>query len=189
MKQANTAATYEKMVLSINEWMTEQGYEAFAEVVEVAPKRFELKLLIEADGSPRMPSVESIVDFLIGMSTGEVEKGGSRSARDKEWYASNLWGKSQAEICMPLAKKGKYGWGAHKDTPFRLGRIGQHLSALRHWLQEQLLQVDTKVANPTHDGWVDRCMEHLTQEVGNESSKFFSPDAKIVSVCVSQPGK
>ena len=93
MKQANTAATYEKMVLSINEWMTEQGYEAFAEVVEVAPKRFELKLLIEADGSPRMPSVESIVDFLIGMSTGEVEKGGSRSARDKEWYASNLWGK------------------------------------------------------------------------------------------------
>ena len=85
---------------------------------------------------------------------------------------------------MPLAKKGKYGWGAHKDTPFRLGRIGQHLSALRHWLQEQLLQVDTKVANPTHDGWVDRCMEHLTQEVGNESSKFFSPDAKIVSICV-----
>ena len=54
MKQANIAATYEKMVLSINEWMTEQGYEAFAEVVEVAPKRFELKLLIEADGSPRM---------------------------------------------------------------------------------------------------------------------------------------
>ena len=84
MKQANTAATYEKMVLSINEWMTEQGYEAFAEVVEVAPKRFELKLLIEADGSPRMPSVESIVDFLIGMSTGEVEKGGSRSARARQ---------------------------------------------------------------------------------------------------------
>ena len=102
--------------------------------------------------------VEAIVDFLMGMSTGDVEKGGSRSAREKEWYASNLWGRSQAEICMPLEKKGKYGWGAYKDEPFRLGRIGQHLSALRHWLQEQLLQFDVTVANPTYDGWIDRCM-------------------------------
>lgn len=67
---------------------------------------------------------------------------------------------------MPQEKKGKYGWGAYKDEPFRLGRIGQHLSALRHWLQEQLLLFDVKVANPTYDSWIDRCMEHLTQEVG-----------------------
>ena len=112
VKQVNTAATYEKMALSINEWMTEQGYEPFAEVVEVTPKRYELKLLTETDGSPRVPSVEAIVDFLIGMSTGDVDKGGSRSAREKAWYASNFWGRSQADICMPLEKKGKKNRGA-----------------------------------------------------------------------------
>ena len=41
-------------------------------------------------------------------------------------------------MCMPLEKKGKFGWGAYKDLPFRLQRIEQHVSALRQWLQEQL---------------------------------------------------
>ena len=43
------------------------------------------------------------------MTTGDVEKGQGREreARDKEWYASPLWGKSQAELCMPQDKKGK----------------------------------------------------------------------------------
>ena len=66
---------------------------------------------------PRVPSVEAVIEFLIGMTTGDVEKGGSRSARDKDWYASPMWGKSQAEMLMPEDKKGKYGWGAFKDLP------------------------------------------------------------------------
>jgi hypothetical protein len=53
----------------------------------------------------------------------------------KDWYASPAWGKSQAELLMPEDKKGKYGWGTHKDLPFRLGRIEQHATALRQWLQ------------------------------------------------------
>ena len=54
---------------------------------------------------------------------------------DKDWYASPLWGKSQAELLMPEDKKGKYGWGAFKDLPYRLGIIEQHVTALRQWLQ------------------------------------------------------
>ena len=52
VKQGRTAAGYEKMVLRMNEWMTEQGYEPFAEVVEVSPKRYRLELL-EDDGVPQ----------------------------------------------------------------------------------------------------------------------------------------
>ena len=44
---------------------------------------------------PRVPTLPAIIEFLIGMSTGDVEKGGSREARDKEWYASPAWGLSQ----------------------------------------------------------------------------------------------
>ena len=84
---------------------------------------------------PRVPSVEAVIEFLIGMTTGDVEKGGSRSARDKDWYASLMWGKSQAEMLMPEDKKGKYGWGKFKDLPYRLGIIEQHVTALRQWLQ------------------------------------------------------
>ena len=165
MRQVQCEGNYEKMVLRMHEWMEEEGYDAFAEVIEVSPKRYELRLLMDEKGTPHVPEVEAVVDFLIGMSTGDVEKGGSRKARAKDWYASSLHGKSQAEMCMPFEKKGKYGWGAHKDLPFRLGRIGQHLSALRCWLKGQLMKCDVQVANPLNDGWIDQAMEHLTREV------------------------
>ena len=84
---------------------------------------------------PRVPSVEAIIEFFIGMTTGDVEKGGSRSAREKDWYASPMQGKTQAELCMPEDKKGKYGWGPFKDLPYRLSIIEQHATALRQWLQ------------------------------------------------------
>ena len=67
---------------------------------------------------------------------------------------------------MPLAKKGKYGWGAFKDKPYRLGRVQQHVTAMRKWLQEQLKVFDVKVANPMHDGWIDSVMENVTRELG-----------------------
>ena len=63
-------------------------------------------------------------------------------------------------------EKGKYGWGPYKELPFRLGRIEQHVTALRQWLQEQLRGFDVQVANPMHDGWVDLAMQHLTREMG-----------------------
>ena len=162
VKQARTAARYEKMVLRANEWMVEQGYAAFCEVVEESETRYTVKLLA-VDGVPQVPSLEAVIEFMIGFTTGEVEKGGSRVAREKDWYASPCWGKSQAEMCMPLAKKGKFGWGPHKNLPFRLGIIEQHVSALRQWLQEQLRRFDVPVANPLHDGWVDLAM---TRELG-----------------------
>lgn len=165
VKQVRTAAAYEKMVLTAHEWMVEQGYEPWAQVVEVEEKRYRLELLAD-DGVPRVPTLEGIIEFLIGMTTGEVEKGGNREARDQEWYASPAWGKSQAAMCMPLEKKGKYGWGPYKDLPYRLGRIEQHVTAMRQWLQEELRRAETPVANPMHDGWVDLAMEHIVRELG-----------------------
>ena len=98
----------------INEWAVEQGYQPFCHVVEVSVKRYQLELLADA-GIPRVPSPELIIEFVMGMTQGDVEKGGSREARGKDWYASPLWGKSQAEMCMPLDKKGVYGWGPFKQ--------------------------------------------------------------------------
>ena len=51
--------------------------------MEVSEKRYRVELLSD-DGVPRVPSLESVIEFLIGMSTGDVEKGGSREARDKD---------------------------------------------------------------------------------------------------------
>jgi hypothetical protein len=100
VKQGQTAATYEKMTLRIHEWLVEHGYEPFAEVVEASTKRYKLQLLANECGVPCTPTVEGVVDFLMGMSDGDVDKGGSRSARAKDWYASPLWGKSQADKNM-----------------------------------------------------------------------------------------
>ena len=49
-----TAAAYEKMVLTINEWTVQQGYEPFCHVVEVQEQRFSVELLVD-DGKPRVP--------------------------------------------------------------------------------------------------------------------------------------
>ena len=59
----------------------------------------------------RVPRVEALCHytgififiFFIGMTTGDVEKGGSRAARAKDWYASPMWGKSQAEMFGTLS--------------------------------------------------------------------------------------
>ena len=83
------------MVLRINAWLVEQEYEPFVRTIEVSPGRYQLELLSD-DGVPRVPTLEAVIEFLIGMSTGEVEKGGDRDARDTDVYASPLWGKTQA---------------------------------------------------------------------------------------------
>jgi len=186
VKQVNTASAYERMVLSANMWMVEQGYEAFCRVVEVTPQRYKVELIADEGGVPRTPEVEAVVEFLTGMAEGDVLKGGSREAREKDWYASSLWGRSQAEQLMPLAKQGKYGWGAHKDKPFRLGRIEQHVTALRQWLKEKLLTFDVEVVNPMHSGWIDAVMGQLTNELGRGRDESRLPprltDAVFASV-------
>ena len=83
MKQVFSAAGYEKMVLRINSWMVEQGYDAFAEVVEVTPHRYELKILAD-DGVPRTREVDGLIEFFVGMERGDVEKGGCRKTRSQE---------------------------------------------------------------------------------------------------------
>eukprot|EP00966_Prymnesium_polylepis_P289092 6677340-Prymnesium_polylepis.1 len=65
---------------------------------EVEPKRYKLELLSD-DGVPGVPMVEAIVEFFIGVKTGEVEKGESRALRDADVYASP---KTQADMFMPL---------------------------------------------------------------------------------------
>ena len=77
MKQSRTAARYEKMVLRANEWIVEQGYDAFCEVVEVSKSRYRVQLL-SIDGVPQVPSLEAVIEFMIGFTTGDVEKGVSR---------------------------------------------------------------------------------------------------------------
>ena len=95
-KQTRTAAGYEKMVLTMNEWMVDQGYKAFAHVVEVTQKRYRLELQT-VTGKPQVPRLEAIIESMMGMANGDVEKGGSRAAREKDWCASPLWGRSQAD--------------------------------------------------------------------------------------------
>ena len=85
--------------------MTENDYEHWCKVVEVSEKRYRLELLVD-ENIPRVPPVEGVLEYLIGMTSGAVLKGGSRAARAKDWYGSTLHGKSQAEIAMPLAKQG-----------------------------------------------------------------------------------
>lgn len=85
VKQARTSAAYEKMVLRVNEWLVEHEYDAFCHVVEVEDKRYRVELLAD-DGVPRVPELTGIVEFLIGMTTGDVEKGGSREARGTQRF-------------------------------------------------------------------------------------------------------
>ena len=96
VKQTLTAAGYEKMVLRTNAWMVKQGYETFWEVVEVSPKRYSLELCVRR-GRPCVPKLKAVIEFLIGMSTGDVLKGGDRDARHKDWYASPMWGKTHTK--------------------------------------------------------------------------------------------
>ena len=42
--QTRTLAGYEKMVLTVNEWLVEQTYDAFADVIEVEVGRYKLQI-------------------------------------------------------------------------------------------------------------------------------------------------
>ena len=59
VRQVQCEGNYEKMVLRMHEWMEEEGYDAFAEVIEVSPKRYELRLLMDEKGTPHVPEVEA----------------------------------------------------------------------------------------------------------------------------------
>ena len=68
--------------------------------------------------SPLFPLVK--LRLQVFMNDPSAAVAGCRSARDKDWYASPLWGKSQAELCMPLEdpkQRGKLERGAAQELP------------------------------------------------------------------------
>ena len=117
------SAQYEKRVLGFDAWLQKQGYPSFCKVV-MENGLAKLEIIVDAvTGLPRVFAVEAWIEFCIGMMTGDVEKGGCRELRaNTELYATALLGRSQAEVQMPLEKKGKFGWGPYKDDPFKLQR-------------------------------------------------------------------
>ena len=115
---------------------------------------------------PRVLMVSAWIEFCMGMMTGEVEKGGCRELRaNTELYATALLGRSQAEVQMPLEKKGKFGWGPYKDDPFKLQSIQQYATALRIWVKELRRWPGVNVANPMYDGWTAAVMKYVQSEL------------------------
>jgi len=136
------AAQYEKRVLTMNAWGQKQGYPPFCEVVTQEDGLANLQLIVDkvrGKEVPRVPAVSAFIEFCVGMMTGEVEKGGCRELRaDPQLYATAAYGLSQAEMMMPVEKKGTFGWGPYKDAPYKLQSIQQYATALRVWLKEEL---------------------------------------------------
>ena len=164
------AAQYEKRVLTMDAWVQKQGYPPFCEVVTQEDGLANLQLIVDkvrGKEVPRVPAVSAFIEFCVGMMTGEVEKGGCRELRaDPQLYATAGYGLSQAEMMMPLEKKGTFGWGPYKDAPYKLQSIQQYATALRVWLKEELRRwPDAGVANPMYDGWVASVMNYVQKEL------------------------
>ena len=164
------AAQYEKRVLTMDAWVQKQGYPPFCEVVTQEDGLANLQLIVDkvrGKEVPRVPAVSAFIEFCVGMMTGEVEKGGCRELRaDPQLYATVAYGLSQAEMMMPLEKKGTFGWGPYKDAPYKLQSIQQYATALRVWLKEELRRwPDAGVANPMYDGWVASVMNYVQKEL------------------------
>ena len=101
-------------MLTINAWVQKQGYPPFCKVVTQEDGLANLQLIVDkvrGKEVPRVPAVSAFIEFCVGMMTGEVEKGGCRELRaDPQLYATAGHGLSQAEMMMPLEKKGTFGW-------------------------------------------------------------------------------
>ena len=102
-------------VLTMNAWVQKQGYPPFCKVVTQEDGLVILELIVDkvrGKEVPRVPAVSAFIEFCVGMMTGEVEKGGCRELRaDPQLYATAAYGLSQAEMFMPVEKKGTFGWG------------------------------------------------------------------------------
>eukprot|EP00964_Phaeocystis_antarctica_P105529 scaffold70523_cov38-Phaeocystis_antarctica.AAC.1 len=117
--QQRHAASQEKKVGLVNDWMERQGYPPFVEWLqedEALPESgWELHLIFDVKrqkGSkkdvrvPRVPNATSLVEWAFAYSTGRAPKGGSPEYRAGPWY-SLINGKTQAEILMPEDKRKK----------------------------------------------------------------------------------
>ena len=133
---------------------------------------------------PSVPAVSAFIEFCVGMMTGEVEKGGCRELRaDPQLYATAAYGLSQAEMFMPVEKKGTFGWGPYKDAPYKLQSIQQYATALRVWLKEELRRwPDAGVANPMYDGWVASVMNYVQKELPSARMEERLPPALTTGV-------
>ena len=110
--QRRCAATYEKHVGRVNDFMVRQGHEPFVEWVQPGnqggtSEGWTLVLCMDGD-EPRVPTVPSICEWCFCYATGQAKKGGDKEYRAGPWYAK-LRGRTQAEILMPEDKERAYG--------------------------------------------------------------------------------
>ena len=101
--QQRHAATQEKKVGLVNDWMQRQGYQPFVEwrlSDEALPESgWELHLLVDVKcqkGSkkevpvPRVPTATSLAEWAFAYSTGKAPKGGSPEYRSGPWYSRGM---------------------------------------------------------------------------------------------------
>ena len=157
--QQRHAASQDKKVGLVNHWMQRQGYLPFVEwrlADKALPESgWELHLLVDVKRHkkskkevhvPRLPTATSLGEWAFAYSTGKAPKGGSPEYRAGPWYGL-IYGKTQAEICMPEGKRKAYGYGPFAAEPPRFNTIDQTSSAMHQWLK-RALNDDPTVANP-----------------------------------------
>lgn len=159
VNQQRHAASQEKKVGLVNDWMQRQGYLPFVEwrlADEGVPESgWELHLIVDVKKGkggkkemlvPRLPSVTGLSEWAFAYSTGKAPKGGEPEYRAGPWYGL-INGKTQAEILMPEDQRKAYGWGSFAAEPPRYITIEQTFSAMRQWLKRALRDYPT-FANP-----------------------------------------
>ena len=96
--------------------MTKQGHPSFAQwVADEESGLYELELILTegVDGkpTPKLPTVEQVIDWIFSYSSGGAPKGGSKEYRAGPWYAK-MSGKTQAAQLMSGAAKA-FGFGKY----------------------------------------------------------------------------
>ena len=131
--QQRHAATQEKKVGLVNDWMHRQGYLPFVEWrlsdEALSESGWELHLLVDVKSQkgskkkvpvPRVPTATSLAEWAFAYSTGKAPKGGSPEYRSGPWYGL-INGKTQAETLMPEGKRKEYGFGPFAAEPPKNG--------------------------------------------------------------------
>lgn len=143
--------------------MTKQGHPSFAQwVADEESGLYELELILTegVDGkpTPKLPTVEQVIDWIFSYSSGGAPKGGSKEYRAGPWYAK-MSGKTQAAQLMSGAAKA-FGFGKYADKPPVFTTIEQHVSRLRRWIGDKLKGFPL-VANPLLNRRVSEALERL----------------------------
>jgi len=168
VRQQRADASYEHTVGRINDWLTQQGHPSFARwVADEESGLYELELILTegVDGkpTPKLPTVEQVIDWIFSYSCGGAPKGGRKEYRAGPWYAQ-ISGKTQAAQLMSGAAKA-FGYGKHADKPPVLTTIEQHISKMRQWIGDKLRDFPL-VANPMQNMRISEAIERLEGQIG-----------------------